>query len=114
MDLAGANLLVDARPILAGRLWGSHRATNGKYLLCCCDGPARFRLFGETRTGNGKIGIKQREVNAASPKGRCFAADRCNSIKRPAARPRRKARASRARSRSHRTRSEERRVGKEG
>ena len=29
MDFADANLLVDARPILAGRLWGSHRATNG-------------------------------------------------------------------------------------
>ena len=40
MDFADANLLVDARPILAGRLLGSHRATNGEKLLCCCDDPA--------------------------------------------------------------------------
>jgi hypothetical protein len=39
MDFADANLLVDARPILAGRLLGSHRATNGGALLCCCDDP---------------------------------------------------------------------------
>jgi hypothetical protein len=39
LDLADADLLVDARTVLGSGLRGSDRATNGLYLLCrfdCC------------------------------------------------------------------------------
>src|SRR2546423_751465 len=62
MDFADANLLVDARPILAGRLLGSHRATNGDYLLCCCDGPVPLRPI----CGNARRKMEDRYKAAGS------------------------------------------------
>ena len=40
LNTVGADLLVDARPILGSRLRRFHGATNGSVLLCRCDGPA--------------------------------------------------------------------------
>jgi hypothetical protein len=37
LDLANADVLVDARPILGGGLRQSDGATNGYDLLCYCD-----------------------------------------------------------------------------
>src|SRR5262245_12518570 len=37
MDFAGADLIVDAWPILLDRRRCSHGATNGRNLLCCCN-----------------------------------------------------------------------------
>jgi hypothetical protein len=54
MDFADANLLIDARAVLAGGLLGSHRATNGSKLLCCCDDPVNDRrpILCRSRTGS--------------------------------------------------------------
>ena len=77
LDLADADLLVDARPLLGSRLRGSDRTTNGFCLLCCCYSPSACGPSGRG-TPNGqtqKIGAFPLQVNdnatLSTPRRQC-------------------------------------------
>jgi hypothetical protein len=69
LNLADADLLVDARPLLGGGLRRSNRATNGYALLCCCSTAVRARALSFTNRRHAerrtlKIGSFSLQVNA--------------------------------------------------
>jgi hypothetical protein len=59
LDLANADLLVDARALLGGGLRGSDGATNGTFLLGGCDGAADIHV---------RVGAKIRNAHLATQK----------------------------------------------